>query len=108
MKRTFGIAMTVAFLFAAAAVHAQTASKPLENIQAPTVKKVEAAPAVKPAEGVPAKAIEKKDPTADATEVCKRKGLAGNALDECVKVELAKGENTPKMAIPVPEKPVTK
>lgn len=83
MKNILGMAAAIAFVFAAQAVFAQAATAPAEKATAPAVQKVEAAPtAAKPTV----------DPKADVTALCKKKGLAGVALDECVRNELAKTE----------------
>lgn len=92
MKKVLGIAVAMAFVFAAYTVWAQATKAPAVN---PAVQKVEAAPAA-------AKPADVKEPKADITDLCKKKGLAGGALDECVKNELAKAE---KPAAPLAAKP---
>lgn len=93
MKRIYGMAAAVAFVLAATAAFAQGADVP------------KAAPATKPAEATaqnanaaPARggsALGGKDAKSDASELCKKKGLVGLALDECVKNELAKSDTKP-------------
>lgn len=92
MKKILGIAVAMAFVFAAYTIWAQATSAPAAKL-AP--QKVEAAPAA-------AKPADVKDPKADITDICKKKGLAGIALDECVKNEFAKTE---KPAAPIAAKP---
>lgn len=110
--------MAVAVALIANAVLAQTSAQPATKptagapvVVTPTQKPAQAVattPAAQAAtEKVQATApIATPDPKTLALDNCKKKGLAGQALDECVKTELAKAEKP--AAAPSSTQPTTK
>lgn len=112
MKKTLAVFTACACAIIASAVYAQSATTaPAAKLAAPAVTApTPAAPVAKPTTTSTGTLDEKvsvapatipttvgaqklaADPKAQATDVCKKKGLVGQALDECVKNEVAKLE----------------
>ncbi len=76
MKKMMGVLIALAFVISAQTAVGQAKSPPVVPEAKPAVSVVTPPPA--------------KDPKTEATEVCKKKGVVGLALDECIKTELAK------------------
>lgn len=105
MKRILMAVAVIAFATSAAVVYAQAQVPQV----VPTAPKVEAkTPAPAPVAIAPAAETAKKDANLEVTDICKKKGLAGDALAVCVKDELAKIQKTPAVEnVPVLVKTTT-
>lgn len=90
------------------AASAPTAVKPVEAAKIAPTSAANAPVATKPVESAKSATAETtktlatttKEPKVEAEDICKKKGVAGAALEECVKNELAKVKIIPEMAKP--------